>query len=66
MSDDDGDVVLVYEGYVDLFVMSCCSYCCLWKMRMKQRQQQWIGGKLSILFVAIVDADDDDDCGSVL
>jgi len=33
---------------------------------MKQRQQQRIGGKLSILFVAIVDADDDDDCGSVL
>eukprot|EP00985_Skeletonema_marinoi_P025841 scaffold19363_cov164-Skeletonema_marinoi.AAC.2 len=30
-------------------------------MRMKQRQQQWIGGKLSILFVAIVDDDDDDD-----
>jgi len=34
---------------------------------MKQRQQQRIGGKLSILFVAIVDVDDDDDdCGSVL
>ena len=65
MSDDD---VLVYEGYVDLFVMSCCVYCCLWKTRMKQRQQQQqrIGGKLSILFVAIADAADDDDCGSVL
>ena len=64
MSDDD---VLVYEGYVDLFVMSCCVYCCLWKTRMKQRQQQQrIGGKLSILFVAIADAADDDDCDSVL